>query len=126
MRIKPLDIGLESITRWDVADEVHLPGDGVAAPAFLPQSRPLEEILHRPSLDERLPDFLRPSALDPDLLEPTALAQARLDARAVFVRQAGLATGRSRDLLDEAARLLGADAALDEEIRAALAALLRA
>ncbi|QJP15555.1 hypothetical protein G3545_18975 [Starkeya sp. ORNL1] len=126
MRIRNLDIGLESITRWDVADEVHLPRDGTSAPAFMPQYRPLEEILQRPSLDERLPEFLRPATVDPDLLDPTALADARVGARSAFVERSLSASGRSRDILEQAATLLGADIGLDDEIRSALAALLRA
>lgn len=126
MRIRSLDIGLESITRWDVADEVHLPREGPAAPSFLPQARPLEDVLNRPSLDERLPNFLLPATIDPELLDPTALTQARIKVRQLLRARAALASGRSREILESAAALMEADIGLDDEIRTALATLFRA
>jgi hypothetical protein len=124
-RIRNLDVGLERITQWEIGDEFHLPLEGKAAPAFLPQSRPLDEVLRRPSLDERLPDLLQPVDLDPGLLDPAALSATRQDLIAFFSRSARDARGKSADTLDRAARLLEADDGLDAEVRAALAALLR-
>lgn len=126
MRIKSLDVGLESITRWRVEDEVHLPKEGPIAPAFLPLYRPLQEITHRPSLDERLPNLLQPSTLDPDLLEPATLTDARIDARSLMAEHLRQATGEERAVFQRAADLLDDSVVMDDEIRSALAALLRA
>ncbi|MEJ1160513.1 hypothetical protein [Prosthecomicrobium sp. N25] len=125
MRIRSLDRGVEEITRWQVQDEVHLPRESGLPPAFLPQFRPLDEVLRRPSLDERLPLLLQPETLDPDLLEPSVLADARLSARTIFREAAEATAGRRRDVLDRAAQHLEAAAELDEEVRRALAVLLR-
>ena len=45
------------------------------------QYRPLDDILRRPSLDERLPRLLQPEMLDPDLLDPATLSDTRITAR---------------------------------------------
>jgi hypothetical protein len=126
MRIKSLDVGVERITQFGLGEDVHLPPEGKAAPAFLPQYRPLDAILQRPSLDERLPELLQPANLDPDLLAPAALAAARADLRRLFTGRAAAARGgRDADVFAAAADLLDADEAMDEEVRAALALLLR-
>jgi hypothetical protein len=113
MRIKPLDIGVESITRWQPEDEVHLPRETGLRPAFLPHYRPLDEILRRPSLDERLPRLLQPEYV-------------RAETRELFAVRAGRESGRRRHLLEAAAACLDDDINLDHEVRRALAALLRA
>ena len=125
MRIKRLDIGLESITNWRVEDEVHLPKEGPIAPVFLPLYRPLQEIIHRPSLDERLPSLLQPTTVDPELLEPSKLTEARVDARSLLSEHARRSSGAERATFQEAASLLDDGVVLDDEIRSALAALLR-
>lgn len=125
MRIQRLDIGVESITRWDREDEVHLPREGTPAPQYIPQYQHLDEILRRPSLDERLPSLLQPASVDPDLLAPAVLGDTRLAARNVFVEEAERAKGAQRDLFQAAARVLDEDRGLDEEVRRALATLLR-
>jgi hypothetical protein len=125
VRIKNLDIGLESISRWRVEDEVHLPKEGPIAPAFLPLYRPLQEIIRRPSLDERLPQQLQPSTLDPELLEPATLTEARIDARSLLGDRARHTTGAERKTFQDAAALLDDGVVMDDEIRSALAALLR-
>jgi|GEM_PF-2456634 len=125
MRIKPLHVGVESITQWEVEDEVHLPKDGPLGPKFLPIYRPLDEILRRPSLDERLPNLLQPELLDPDLLQPSALSDARMEAAALFARAAVRQHGRRRELLELASNYLEEDVGLDDEIRTSLAMLLR-
>lgn len=125
MRIRNLDVGVERITRWDAGDEVHLPPEGKAGPAFLPQYRPLDAILSRPSLDERLPDLLQPADLDPDLLEPTALTDVRRELAELFAERARGAAGEPGRALAGAAALLQTDDGLDEEVRKALATLLR-
>jgi hypothetical protein len=125
VRIKSLEIGVESITRWRVDDEVHLPKEGPVAPAFLPLYRPLHEILHRPSLDERLPNLLQPATVDPELMEPAKLTEARIDARSLLHEHARHSSGHKRALLERAAGLLEEDVFLDDDVRAAIAMLLR-
>ncbi|WP_375453314.1 hypothetical protein [uncultured Methylobacterium sp.] len=126
MKIGSLDIGLESVTRVGPRDQPHLPKEGPVGPAFLPQPAALDAVLRRPSLDERLPRLLQPLSLDAALLQPAALTEARITAGATFATAARRATGHRRRVLDEAARFLAEDAALDDEVRSALAALLRA
>lgn len=125
MRIRSLDIGVESITQWQLEDEVHLPKEKSLPPAFLPLYRPLDEILKRPSLDERLPYLLQPELLDPDMLQPAALTEARLEACAIFAEQAEMESGYRRDILRSAAKYLDTEIGLDEDVGRALAALLR-
>lgn len=127
MRIKSLDVGLEAVTLWQREDEVHLPSEGRAGPTFLPEAQALDAILNRPSLDERLPDLLLPGRLDPDLLEPATLSAVRGELQALFERESRSATllPADRDLFAAADRLLSGDTAMDEEVRSALAMLLR-
>jgi hypothetical protein len=125
MKIRPLNVGVESISHWQVEHETHLPGSGPLSPAFLPVYRPLDEILRRPSLEERLPKLLQPELLDPDLLQPSVLTETRLDVGFVFSRAAERHTGRRKDILAAAGRMLEDDATLDEDVRGALAMLLR-
>ncbi len=125
IRVRNLDIGVESITRWDVEDEVHLPKEGRLAPQYLPQYRPLDDILRRPSLDERVPRLLQPTTIDPDLLQPAVLSETRLSARQALLERARREDGRKRETLEAAARILDEDRALDDEVRRALATLLR-
>src|SRR5690606_27763981 len=99
--------------------------EGRTAPVFLPQHRPLDEVLRRPSLDERLPDLLQPADLDPGLLDPAALTATRQDLITLFSRSARDAQDNGADTLARAAQLLEADDGLDSEVRTALAALLR-
>lgn len=125
MRIKNLDVGVERITQWNVGDEVHLPSDAKIAPSFLPQERALDAILNRPSLDERLPDLLQPTNLDPSLLEPAALTETRM-ALGRFFRDRAIASGvEDTEVFAAAAEMMSADQNLDNEVRSALAMLLR-
>lgn len=125
MRARNLNVGLESISRWQVEDENHLPVDKALGPAFLPKYRPLDEILRRPSLDERLPDLLQPELLDGDMLEPAMLTQLRKEAMDIMSSHAARSVGSKRDTFEKAAEYLGQDVHLDDEIRAALGALLQ-
>lgn len=125
MRIRNLDVGVERITQWTVDNEFHLPADAGAAPAFLPQARPLDAILRRPSLDERLPDLLQPLELDPGLLDPSALSETRRALARAFKQRSGSAHGEPGRIFAAAADMLLADDGMDEEVRAALAMLLR-
>jgi hypothetical protein len=125
MRVRSLDIGVESISRWHLDDEVHLPKDAGLRPAFLPLYRPLDEILRRPSLDERLPRLLQPDVLDPDLLEPATLTDVRHRTRDFIAARARRETGRRRHALEMAASCLDDEINLDVEVRQSLAVLLR-
>ncbi len=125
MRIRNLDIGVEQVTQWGVEHEFHLPPDGDFAAPFMPEVRPLDEILRRPSLDERLPDLLQPSNLDPALLNPAVFAAARQSSRDFFADAAGRASGEAARTLEAAAHILEVEDGMDGEVRAALAMLLR-
>jgi len=125
MRIRSLEVGLETISRYQVGDDVHLPKDKGLRPVFLPVSQPLDDVLKRPSLDERLPALLQPEFLDPDLLEPSTLADIRLQAQELIAACASRESGARRDLLARAASCLEDENSLDEEVRRSLAALLR-
>ncbi|MBB3950330.1 hypothetical protein [Aureimonas jatrophae] len=127
MRIKPLDVGVETVTLWQVDDEVHLPQEARVGPRFLPEYRALDSILNRPSLDERLPELLQPTALDPELLQPATLADTRAATQALMREAAGLPgqPPEARAAFAAAAELLSADTAMDAEVRGALAMLLR-
>ncbi len=125
MRVRSQNIGVESISRWQADDEVHLPTETGLRPAFLPLYRPLDEILRRPSLDERLPALLQPDVLDPDLLEPAMLTDVRHQTRDILSARARRETGRRKQLFEIAASYLGDDISLDNEVRRSLAALLR-
>ena len=124
MEIKSLDRGLESVSRLRAEDEIHLPPEKKLRAPFLPRYRALDEILYRPSLDERLPALLQPAELDPDLLEPHVLSRLRQTVRQRFSDLATRASGRRRDIFERVVAILHDDEALDEELRAALAALL--
>lgn len=125
MRIRNLDIGVESVSRWQVDDEFHLPTDVQSAPSFLPEYRALDSILARPSLDERLPDLLQPKSIDPDILHPSAVTAMREGLQTLFAGLAGSASPTDRPVFAAAAGLLQADTAMDAEVRSALAMLLR-
>jgi hypothetical protein len=125
MRVRNFNIGVEQISHWQAQDEVHLPNDGALRPQFLPLYQHLDEILHRPSLDERLPSLLQPEYLDPDLLEPRTLTDTRHSARDLFARTAKRQTGRNRRLFEMVASQLDEDQVMDEEIRRSLAQLMR-
>ncbi len=125
MRIRPLDIGVESISELQVADDIHLPKEYGLGQPFLPGYRPLDEILRRPSLDERLSSLLQPTALDPELLQPSTLTEARVGARGLFARRAKKESGGMRALFESAAAVLDEGVELDDEVRRALAMLLR-
>ena len=125
MRVQRLDSGLAEISRWQIEDEQHLPRDGALTQKFLPQPQALDQILYRPSLDERLPNMLEPDVVDKDLLDPSTLTEARLGALRVFKDASTDADGDTRAALDGVAQILTQEVKLDHEIRAALAALFK-
>ena len=125
MKIRGFEIGVESFSRVTPGEEMRLPPPEAPARPFLPQPSQLDAVLRRPSLDERLTDLLQPRGLDPALLVPAILAETRLGAGEALAGAARRALGRRRQTLERAARILEQDAALDREVRAALAALFR-
>ncbi|MGI6246723.1 MAG: hypothetical protein ACOYJQ_13265 [Pseudochelatococcus sp.] len=124
-RVEDLDIGIESISRWRVRDEFHLPQEPVGAPAWKPAYRPLHDVLHRPTLDERLPDLLQPATVAPELMAPAGLADTRLDVRTLLAAHIALSDGPRRAVLEQALDLIDGNLLLDAEVRASLAALYR-
>jgi hypothetical protein len=125
MRVRPLDVGVESVDEYHRSDDVRLPSGGALNQPFLPQYEALDAILRRPSLEERLPALMQPASLDPELLQPVVLAATRLEARNLFLRAALRADGDRRAAFEAAVATLDDAASLDEEVRASLAALLR-
>ena len=93
-----------------VDDEFHLPHEAPRQPSYLPHYRALDEILRRPSLDERVPRMLQPQFVDPDLMEPATLTETRLSTRRVLHRAAERLTGKRRKLLELAIEALAEDA----------------
>ena len=125
MRVQRLDVGLADISRWQVEDEQHLPRDGALTQKFLPQVQALDQILRRPSLDERLPNMLEPETVDSDLLDPSVLTDARLGALQVFQEAGVQANGEDKAALERVSTILSEEVELDNDIRTALAALFR-
>ncbi|MDO1583175.1 hypothetical protein [Rhizobium oryzicola] len=127
MRIRSLDVGLESVSRWQLEDEVHLPDDCRVSPNYLPSYRALDSILYPPSLDDRLPDLLQPRNVDPQLMEPSILQETRAGLAAIFHRLAiGTRDPADRLVFRSAGAFLDDEVNRDAEVRAALALLLRA
>lgn len=125
-RVRNMDVGVERVARWRIDDEQHLPQDRTPPPRFIPDPGHLDDILRRPSLDERLPNLLKPDRLDETLLHPPVLSATRESVASRFRALERAATGADRAAFREAAEVLEVDVALDGEVRAALAALLRA
>lgn len=119
-RLPHLGIGVSGYDRVNPRDEDHLPAIGTSTrPIFLPEIEALDEVLRPASLEERLALDVVPAALDQGLTEPATMTETRLSLAAVF-QEAGLGA-----LTDGVAQLLDHEAGLDEEIRAALAMVLR-
>ena len=125
MRTQRLDFGLESISRWRLQDENHLPTAGRTAPQFLPRQFALDKILHRPALDERLTDLLKPATIASDLLEVGVLSATRQSTQAILAGAAQSSQGPARTSLAAAAAVLAEEVYLDDAVRSALAALLQ-
>lgn len=123
--IKELNIGVESISRWRIDDDTHLPEGSQRAPTYIPLNRPLHDVLHRPTLNERLPDLLQPATIDPELTEPSILMEARVDTRTLIALNASQASGIQKATLERALALIDHNELLDEEVRASLATLYR-
>jgi hypothetical protein len=124
-RIVGLNVGLTGIDQWRARDEQHLPPGGRTRPAFFPEVRPLDAILRRETLDERLAGDVVPDELSSELLLPAVLGEVRKSLKSRLEAAGRRASGRARDHIMAGAALLETEVALDEEIREALAALLR-
>lgn len=122
MRINKLDIGLETVSHWREIDDVHLPGGHHLPPAFVPVQSDLDEILARPSLDQRLVILMQPQSLDPELLDASVLSRTRRDVREYFE---GSRSPYGQPVLDGVLDILANEIALDEEVGSALTALMR-
>lgn len=124
MRIRPLSVGVDGVSRLSQAEEVHLPEGMMAAEVFLPETSLLADILSRPTLDERLPELLVPDHLPAELLRPAVLARTRHSIVQWLSDQAR--QNPSDPVFREAAGDLERDASIDADISAALALLLTA
>lgn len=125
-RIGPINAGISDVSRWREADEVHLPPGNTIRVPFLPEQRPLDAILRRETLEERLAGFVVPENLSPALGEPGAIRRAREQIHARFRAMAQRTGPHGARILKQAADLLEYENALDDEVQMALAALLRA
>lgn len=125
-RIGPINAGIADIRRWRDSDEVHLPPGSMIRTPYVPEQRPLDAILRRETLEERLAGFIVPSQLSPELGEVGAIRAAREALQSRFRSFARRANGRGATALEAAASLLDHERALDDEVQIALAALLRA
>lgn len=124
MRIRPLSLGVDGVSRLSEADQVHLPEGTMVAEVFLPETSLLSDILARPTLDERLPELLVPDHLPAELMRPAQLAETR---RKMVQWLSDQASAHPADpVFRAAAEDLERDAAIDAEISAALALLLTA
>lgn len=124
-RIASLNVGVTRIDEWRALDEQHLPTGGASLRAFFPEVRPLDAILRRETLDERLAADVVPDELSPELLLPAVLSETRKSLKSRLEAAALRATGKARADILAGAALLEAEVALDAEIQEALAALLR-
>ena len=124
-RIAGLNVGVTEINQWRALDEQHLPEGGRTLPTFLPEIRPLDAILRRETLDERLAGDVVPDEINPELLLPAVLSATRKSLKARLEAAARNARGQARADILAGAELLETEVALDEEIREALSALLR-
>lgn len=124
-RIASLNVGVTEINQWRALDDQHLPPGGRTLPAFFPEVRPLDAILRRETLDERLAADVVPDEISPELLLPAVLSYTRKSLKKRLEEAAMRATGRARADILAGTALLETEMALDEEIREALSALLR-
>ncbi|MCT4684982.1 MAG: hypothetical protein N4A39_14755 [Roseicyclus sp.] len=119
-RLPHLGIGVSGYDRIRPLAEDHLPTSGTSTrPIFLPETEALDAVLRPASLEERLAMDVVPTALDQGLTEPATMTETRLSLAAAF-RDAVLG-----GVTDDVARMLEHEAELDEEIRTAMALVLR-
>ncbi|KZM47361.1 hypothetical protein [Labrenzia sp. OB1] len=119
------DIGLVGISRQRIGDEDHLPIEGKSAPKFQPRHGELEDVLRRPTLDERLTNHLQPRQIDPYLLNPQTLSQTRRDVLEIFESAAEGVYGPAGAALAAAAVLVFGEVEAEIDIHSGLAALFK-
>lgn len=125
-RVSSLSAGLTGIEHMARGQEMHLPQQAPAArPLFLPETQQLDTILARPTLDERAARLVVPAEIGDDLLVPTALSAAREGVVSQLQSKHPHLTGEEREKASRAIALLSRETELDQDVREALAALLR-
>lgn len=124
-RTAALNVGVTGVDRYSQTDDVHLPAGKTPRAIFLPETKALDSILKPETLEERLARAVVPQEISPALLEPATLSATRLALKNRLANAAAQAQGAARDTLLSGANILEEEVALDEEIRAALAALMR-
>lgn len=125
-RVQNINVGVTGIERRRREEDVHLPTKSTNRLSFLPEPRPLDEILGPPTLDDRLNRVIIPSDIGQDLLQPGAMQDARKSLESKFYAVTAKGEHRPGSNLAQATALLQHQMQLDDEIREALAALLRA
>ena len=121
-RITPLGTGVTDIQRYTREDDVRLPEAPAKREAsFVPEVQPLNAILHKMDLDERLTLDIVPEQIDEALLQPGTLSETRLSLAAYLQ---SIPSGNN-PATHAAVSLLQTEIELDDEVREALAALLR-
>ena len=120
-----LNVGITGVDRMRKHDDVHLPDEARAHPLFLPEPRPLDQILRRQTLDERLTRDIVPEDLSPELLEPRILTQTRKGLSERLYSAGMRAGGEAQEKIIAGAELLDQEVEMDEDIQEALAALMR-
>lgn len=124
-RSTSFNIGISGIDRWRKQDDVHLPKDKRAPPVFLPETRPLDRILRRETLDERLARDVIPEDITAELLEPKVLANTRKRLSERLFEASMRASGDTKARILEGLTVLDDEVEMDEDIQEALAALMR-
>jgi len=125
MKVRNFNIGVESITRWQRTDEVHLPIEGQLNPEFSDEVPLLDQMLRPPTLNERLPLMMAPDDLERRLLEPTVMSATKETLLNTLVHEARIAGSVAGEIYDAAIIDLKNDIRMDDEIRSALVALFR-
>ena len=125
MKVRNFNIGVESITRWQRTDEVHLPIEGQLNPEFSDEVPLLDQMLRPPMLNERLPLMMTPDDLERRLLEPTVMSATKETLLAALSGEAKFAGSTAGEIVDAAITDLKNDIRMDDDIRSALVALFR-
>lgn len=125
MRVQDLNVGVDTVSRLRHGEDVKLPSDGKLRPIFMPVAPELDEVLRRPSLNERLPALLQPASVDAELLDPSALSRVREEVRNIISMRMSFEEGERKKTLEDAKRYLSDAMSLDDEVRRALAALMK-
>lgn len=126
---QPLDLerGLVGVSWQKVGAHEPLP-TGRVDPQFLPQRPLLDQILHRPTFEERMFLTLGLHTIDPELLRVVIFRQTRLELLHFFSRKRDKEKDneRRRTIFAKAAELLDQDESFDEDVTGKMAALVQA